>query len=44
MVVTGGFTCKLTNNAVLKTDMQWTKPASTGDWSKILNAGIGVMF
>ena len=43
-VITGGLTCRLTKNAVLKTDLQWTKPASTGEWSKVLNAGIGVMF
>lgn len=43
-VITGGVTCRLTRNAVLKTDLQWTKPASTGEWSKVFNAGIGVMF
>jgi len=43
-VITGGLTCRLTKNAVLKTDLQWTKPTSTGEWSKVLNAGIGVMF
>jgi hypothetical protein len=43
-VITSGLTCRLTKNAVLKTDMQWIKPASTGDWSKVFNAGIGVMF
>jgi len=41
---TGGLTCRLTRNAVLKTDMQWIKPASTGEWTKTFNAGIGVMF
>lgn len=43
-VVTGGLTCRITRNAVLKTDMQWIKPASTGEWTKTFNAGIGVMF
>jgi hypothetical protein len=43
-LVTGGLTYRITRNAVLKTDLQWTKPASTGEWTKIFNAGIGVMF
>lgn len=42
-VVTAGFTLKLAQGAVLKTDMQWVKPDS-GSTTKVFSAGLGVMF
>ena len=41
---TGGITYKLTNGAVLKADIQLLKSRSDNAFSKVFNAGIGVMF
>lgn len=43
-MITTGVTYKLTTGAVLKADMQWLSPRSSSDWTKVFNAGIGVMF
>lgn len=42
--ITAGLTLKLTKGAVLKTDLQFTKSAADDEYTKTLNAGIGVMF
>jgi len=44
MIITPGLSLKLSPNAVLKTDLQFLKSASTNDFSKILNAGVAVTF
>ena len=43
-MITSGLTFRFTRNAVLKSDIQFSKPASSGEWSKSLNFGMGVMF
>ena len=43
-VITSGLTLKLTQGAVIKTDVQFIKNASTNKYAKTFNAGIGVMF
>jgi hypothetical protein len=43
-IITSGLTFKLTNNAVLKTDIQFIKSAASKDYVKMYNAGFGVMF
>lgn len=43
-VLTTGLTLKLDQKAVIKMDMQFTRSAATNQYSKVLNAGIGVMF
>ncbi|HLN52684.1 MAG TPA: hypothetical protein VK212_03180 [Lentimicrobium sp.] len=43
-VITTGLTFKVHKNAVLKSDLQFTKSAAATEYSKIFNAGIGVMF
>jgi len=43
-MITTGLTLKLNKNAVVKTDIQFTKSAAADDFSKVINAGIGVMF
>jgi hypothetical protein len=42
--VTTGLTLKLTQNAVLKADMQFVKSAADDEYSKTFNAGFGIMF
>jgi hypothetical protein len=43
-ILTAGLTFKLTQKAVIKTDVQFTKAASSDLFNKAFNAGIGVMF
>ncbi len=43
-ILTTGFTLKLNQKAVIKTDVQFTKSAATERYNKIFSAGIGVMF
>lgn len=43
-IVTTGLTCKLSQGAVIKADVQFVKPKSASGYSKVFNAGIGVMF
>ena len=43
-VITTGLTFKLTRGAVLKADMQLVKTAADANFSKVFNAGFGVMF
>jgi hypothetical protein len=43
-IITAGLTFKLNQKAVIKTDVQFTKPASSDMYNKVFNAGIGVMF
>lgn len=43
-VVTSGLTFKLNRNAVIKTDIQFSKSANMDEWAKTFNAGIGVTF
>ncbi|MCU4177422.1 hypothetical protein [Carboxylicivirga sp. N1Y90] len=42
--ITTGLTLKLTQNAVLKADMQFVKSADADEYSKTINAGFGIMF
>lgn len=42
--ITTGLTYKLTHNAVIKSDLQFIKSAADQKYSKVFNAGIGVMF
>ena len=42
--ITTGLTWKMTQNAVLKADMQFVKSAADDEYSKIFNAGFGIMF
>ncbi len=42
--ITTGLTLKLARGAVLKTDVQLRKAKGSEKWSKVFNAGIGVMF
>ncbi|KAF0129115.1 MAG: hypothetical protein FD155_2790 [Bacteroidetes bacterium] len=42
--ITTGLTYKLTKGAVIKADMQFIKSAAASEYSKIFNAGVGVMF
>ncbi|WP_430810183.1 MULTISPECIES: hypothetical protein [unclassified Carboxylicivirga] len=42
--ITTGLTLKLTQNAVLKADMQFVKSAADNEYAKTFNAGFGVMF
>lgn len=42
--ITTGLTWKMTQNAVLKADMQFVKSAADDEYSKVLSAGFGVMF
>jgi hypothetical protein len=44
VMITTGLTYKIHKNAVLKTDLQFVKSAKATEYSKVLNAGIGVMF
>ncbi len=41
---TAGLTLKLTKGAVVKTDLQFIKPTDKATYSKVFNAGIGIMF
>lgn len=43
-VITAGLTYKITSGAVLKADVQMVKAKSADEYSKVFNAGIGVMF
>jgi hypothetical protein len=43
-IITAGLTFKLTQKAVIKTDVQFTKVASADMFNKVFNAGVGVMF
>lgn len=43
-VITTGLTLKLAQGAVLKTDLQFVKPEGASSYSKVLSAGVGVMF
>jgi hypothetical protein len=43
-VITTGLTWKLAKGAVVKADMQFVKSEAASSYSKILSAGIGVMF
>ena len=43
-VITTGLTFKLVRGAVLKADMQFIKTAADANFSKVFNAGFGVMF
>lgn len=43
-LLTCGLTYRLNKKAVIKTDIQFTKSAVANKFSKIINAGIGVMF
>jgi hypothetical protein len=43
-IITAGITWKITNGAAVKTDMQFVSSGSDNTYSKIFNAGIGVMF
>lgn len=42
--ITAGLTLRLAKGAVVKTDIQLTKPKSADEYSKVLNFGIGVSF
>lgn len=42
--ITTGLTLKLTKGAVVKTDFQFIKPGDKTNYSKVFNAGIGIMF
>lgn len=43
-LITTGLTLKLAKGAVVKTDIQFKKSAANDEYSKIFNAGIGIMF
>lgn len=43
-IITTGLTLKLNEKAVFKTDMQFSRSAAAEKYSRIFNAGIGVMF
>ena len=43
-LITTGLTYRLNKKAVIKTDIQFAKSAAVNEFSKIINAGIGVMF
>jgi hypothetical protein len=43
-IITTGLTYKLTPNAAIKTDVQFTKSAASSTYNKVFNAGIGFMF
>lgn len=43
-VVTTGLTLRLNQKAVIKTDVQFTRPAAVEKYNKVFSAGIGVMF
>jgi hypothetical protein len=43
-VITTGLTFKLAQGAVLKTDLQFVKPEGADSYTKVFNAGFGVMF
>lgn len=43
-VVTTGLSWKITNNSVLKMDIKFQKPEGAEKFSKVFNAGFGVMF
>jgi len=43
-VITGGLTLRLAKGAVVKADMQFMKSPVAEKYSKIFNAGVGVMF
>lgn len=42
--ITSGLTLDLTNGAVFKVDLQWSKNALTDTYSSVFNAGFGIMF
>jgi hypothetical protein len=43
-LITTGLTFRLNKKAVVKTDMQFVKSDAVNDFSKVFNAGVGVMF
>ena len=43
-IVTTGLTYKLAQGVVVKADLQFQKSAAASEYSKVFNAGIGVMF
>lgn len=43
-VITTGLTYKLAKGVVIKTDLQFVKSEAASEYSKIFNAGVGVMF
>ena len=43
-IITTGLTFNLNQKAVIKTDVQFTKSASSEEYNKVFSAGIGVMF
>ena len=43
-VITTGLTWKIAKGAVMKVDMQFQKPEGASDYTKVFNAGFGVMF
>lgn len=43
-VITSGLTYKLAKGVVLKADLQFVKSEAASEYSKVFNAGVGVMF
>lgn len=43
-VITSGLTCKLAKGVVVKADLQFVKSEAAAEYSKVFNAGVGVMF
>lgn len=43
-IITAGLSFKLNKGAVIKADIQFLKPESTGDWGKTINTGISILF
>lgn len=43
-LITTGLTYRISPNAVIKTDIQFSKSAAADKFSRVFNAGIGVMF
>ncbi|NDP20739.1 MAG: hypothetical protein GZ091_06635 [Paludibacter sp.] len=43
-VITSGLTCKLAKGVVVKADLQFVKSEAASEYSKVFNAGVGVMF
>ena len=43
-VITTGLTFRIAQGAVIKADVQFVKPKPADEYSKVFNAGIGVMF
>ncbi len=43
-IITGGFSLKLAKGAVVKADIQFLKSEAVQEFSKVFNAGVGIMF